>query len=135
MIDLLVDLHLLYHEYSDWRGSVPGDRLLFGRWRTYELNCPGKSGGTMTKRKHDKRFLRTRAWIVQAFNELIFKRTYAGLPTDYIIRRGAPCMARLREERYSGRNENMPRHTLSRQKSRRIGASSSALFQQAPPVF
>jgi AcrR family transcriptional regulator len=41
----------------------------------------------MTRRQQDKRTLRTRAWIVQAFNELIFKRTYSGLPTDYIIKR------------------------------------------------
>jgi AcrR family transcriptional regulator len=41
----------------------------------------------MTKRQQDKRSLRTRTWIVQAFNELIFKRTYSGLPTDYIIKR------------------------------------------------
>jgi AcrR family transcriptional regulator len=41
----------------------------------------------MTQRQQDKRSLRTRAWIVQAFNELIFKRTYAALPTDYIIKR------------------------------------------------
>jgi AcrR family transcriptional regulator len=41
----------------------------------------------MTERQQDKRRLRTRAWIVQAFNELIFKRAYAGLRTDYIIKR------------------------------------------------
>jgi AcrR family transcriptional regulator len=41
----------------------------------------------MTKRQQDKRFLRTRAWIVQAFNELIFKRAYGGLRTDNIIKR------------------------------------------------
>src|SRR5882757_388845 len=44
-------------------------------------------GGAMTRRQQDKRSLRTRAWIVQAFNELIFKRTYSALPTDYIIKR------------------------------------------------
>lgn len=41
----------------------------------------------MTRRQQDKRSLRTRAWIVQAFNELIFKRTYSALPTDFIIKR------------------------------------------------
>jgi AcrR family transcriptional regulator len=41
----------------------------------------------MTKRQQDKRTLRTRAWIVQAFNELIFKQTYSGLPTDSIVKR------------------------------------------------
>jgi AcrR family transcriptional regulator len=41
----------------------------------------------MTRRQQDKRSLRTRAWIVQAFNELIFKQTYSGLPTDNIIKR------------------------------------------------
>jgi AcrR family transcriptional regulator len=46
-----------------------------------------ENGGTMTRRQQDKRSLRTRAWIVQAFNELIFKRTYSGLPTDFIIKR------------------------------------------------
>jgi AcrR family transcriptional regulator len=46
-----------------------------------------KNGNTMTQRHQDKRSLRTRAWIVQAFNELIFKRTYSALPTDFIIKR------------------------------------------------
>jgi AcrR family transcriptional regulator len=41
----------------------------------------------MTKRQHDKRFLRTRTWIVQAFNELIFKGAYSRLQTDSIIKR------------------------------------------------
>ena len=41
----------------------------------------------MTKRQQDKRFRRTRAWIVQAFNELMFKRRYAELSTDTIIKR------------------------------------------------
>jgi AcrR family transcriptional regulator len=41
----------------------------------------------MTKRQQDKRFLRTRAWILQAFNELVFKRAYARLRTDNIIKR------------------------------------------------
>jgi AcrR family transcriptional regulator len=41
----------------------------------------------MIRRQQDKRFLRTRAWIVQAFNELIFKRAYAGLRIDNIIKR------------------------------------------------
>lgn len=41
----------------------------------------------MAQQVQDKRSLRTRAWIVQAFNELIFQRTYSRLPTDYIIKR------------------------------------------------
>jgi AcrR family transcriptional regulator len=40
----------------------------------------------MTKCQHDKRVLRTRTWIVQAFNELIFRRNYSGLATDTIIK-------------------------------------------------
>src|SRR5262245_13140454 len=41
----------------------------------------------MSDRQHDKRFRRTRAWIVQAFNELLFQRAYAGLPTALIVKR------------------------------------------------
>jgi AcrR family transcriptional regulator len=41
----------------------------------------------MTSRQNDKRFLRTRAWIVQAFNELLFKRGYAALGTHFISKR------------------------------------------------
>ncbi len=41
----------------------------------------------MIKQQQDKRLQRTRAWIVQAFNELIFKRSYADLRTDNIIKR------------------------------------------------
>jgi AcrR family transcriptional regulator len=46
-----------------------------------------KGEGTLPQRQPCKRSIRTRAWIVQAFNELIFKRAYSGLPTDKIIKR------------------------------------------------
>jgi AcrR family transcriptional regulator len=41
----------------------------------------------MANCQQDKRYLRTRTWIVQAFNELIFRRSYAGLRIDSIIKR------------------------------------------------
>jgi AcrR family transcriptional regulator len=64
-----------------------------------EIGCISASGGHMTStvrkpgngvvttHQQDKRALRTRSWIVQAFNELIFRRPYAGLATDHIIKR------------------------------------------------
>lgn len=41
----------------------------------------------MTTWPEDKRSRRTRAWIVQAFNELLFKRGYAALGTHFISKR------------------------------------------------
>jgi AcrR family transcriptional regulator len=41
----------------------------------------------MASRERDLRFLRTHGWILRAFNELIFKRAYAGLSTANIIKR------------------------------------------------
>jgi AcrR family transcriptional regulator len=39
-------------------------------------------GTAMNWRQRDKRFRRTQSWIVQAFNELVFKRAYSSLRTD-----------------------------------------------------
>jgi AcrR family transcriptional regulator len=46
-----------------------------------------KKGEAVIKQQQDKRLQQTRAWILQAFNELIFKRNYADLRTGNIIRR------------------------------------------------
>src|SRR5689334_9233276 len=40
----------------------------------------------MANRQQDKRFRSIRSWIVQAFNELMFKKRYTDLRTDQIIK-------------------------------------------------
>src|SRR5262249_2569960 len=58
-----------------------------GRCQTNRFDCPENRIPTMSIRSKDKRFHRTRSWIVQAFNELLFKRGYAALGTHFISKR------------------------------------------------